>query len=48
MEKKQYIIPLVETEIWIMKDLMRASGTSPELPPGAGEAPRRRTSTEVF
>lgn len=50
MEKKQYIIPLVETEIWIMKDLMKASGTSPELPDGPGgssSAPRRKT-TEVF
>lgn len=48
MEKKQYIIPLVETEIWNMKDLMKASGTSPELPPGMGEAAPRRRSTEVF
>jgi len=44
MEKKQYIIPLVEVEVWNMQDLMYSSGTSPvELPddPGPLTAPAR-------
>lgn len=32
MEKKQYIIPFVEVELWNMQDVMKASELSPDLP----------------
>lgn len=43
MRKKKYIIPLVSVEQWNMQEVMKASGTSPELPidPFAGGAPSR-------
>ena len=41
MEKKLYIIPLVEVEKWNMRDVMKASGTSPDLPDGPSSAPKR-------
>lgn len=43
MEKKQYIIPFVEVELWNMQDVMKASELSPNLPddPGPVSAPER-------
>lgn len=41
MEKKQYIIPLVEVELWNMQVLQHASGTSPDLPSDPLPAPAR-------
>ncbi len=44
MKKKEYIIPLISVEQWNMREVMKASGTSPELPPDlGGGAPARRT-----
>lgn len=41
MEKKQYIIPLVEVALWNMQVLQHASGTSPNLPEDPTLAPAR-------
>ena len=43
MEKKQYIIPFVEVELWNMQDVMKVDELSPNLPPDPGpvSAPAR-------
>ena len=43
MRQKNYIIPLIAVELWNMQELMKASGSSPELPPdpSLGGAPSR-------
>ena len=53
MEKKQYIVPLIDVRLLNTCEIMIAGGTSPALPPGPGTeqnnsntAPARRT--EVF
>lgn len=46
MEKKQYVFPVVDVALLRMKELMKAAGSSPYLPPQPGAAPRRRT--DVF
>ena len=47
MEKKQYIVSMTDVLLLDTSVLMKASGTSPELPPGPGNnAPARRT--DVF
>ena len=47
MVKKQYIVPDVDITSWNTAELMKVSGTSPDLPdgPGVSHAPRR---TSVF
>ena len=45
--KKQYMYPKVDVRELNTSELMHASGTSPNVPPGPGtQAPRRKT--EVF
>lgn len=49
MEKKQYISPMVETELWNTAEMMKASGTSSDLPPQPGNAPDlKEPGTELF
>lgn len=44
MKKKQYIIP--ETGVNEYKYMLLVAGTSPEMPPGGGGAPERRSGKE--
>ncbi len=46
MEKKQYIVPMTDVLLLDTSVLMKASGTSPDLPIDPNSAPRRRT--DVF
>jgi hypothetical protein len=48
MEKKQYIIPFVEVELWNMQDVMKASELSPNLPPDPGPLTPAPARDKVF
>lgn len=48
MKKKQYLFPVVDVSFWSMQELMKASGTSPDLPDDPGKTPAPRRKTEVF
>lgn len=48
MKKKQYIIPLIEVELWNMQDLMKVDELSPNLPPDPGQQSSAPARDKVF